>query len=428
MPGGVRGVLRNLGWLLAGKGVGAVLSIVYLGLAARTLGAAGFGQFALVISIGQAIAALVGFQTWQVVVRYGAPLRQAGRHAALGRLFAFCIVLDLAAALAGCLLAVVCVVLLGRHLGWPPGASRAALAFCFAALLPVRSTAVGILRLYDRFGLGAAADATTPMVRFAGALTAVGAGASVQGFLVAWAAAEIVTAAAYWILARRVAEPLRLPSLRGARSVPGEHPGIWPFTWMTNVGVTLNVTSRQMAVVLVGVVAGPVAAGDYRLAYQVSQSLVSVSDMAARAAFAEFARGQSGDPVSLHLVLRRLTRLACAAALAGCLVLLAGGKALSLVAGSGHHGAMRPLQLLGVAAAIDLAGVGFEPVLLATGRARLALVLRLGATLCLIMGVILLLPVYGANGVAAATLAASACAALLFGVASLRLLRQRAGG
>jgi len=423
MKSALGGVLGNLGWLLAGKGVGAVLSIVYLGLAARTLGAAAFGQFALVISIGQAVAAVVGFQTWQIVVRYGAALRAAGRLAALGRLFAFCTALDLAAAVAGCVLAAVCVTLLGRHLGWRPHDQRDALIFCAAALLSVRSTAVGIMRLHDRFAWGAAADATTPVMRFLGALAAVACGASVEGFLLAWAAAEIVTAVAYWVLARHVAAPLRLPALRGAWQAPAEHPGIWPFAWMTNVAVTLSVTSRQMAVVLVGVVAGPVAAGNYRLAYQVSQSLVSVSDMAARAAFAEFARSQA-RPV-LRLVFRRLTLLACAAGLAGCLVLLLGGPLVSLIAGRGHQGAVLPMQLLGAAAALDLAGVGFEPILLATGRARLALVLRLGATLSLIMGVFLLLPAYGANGVAAATLAASACAALLFGMASLRLLRRQ---
>ena len=51
--------LRNVGWLLTGKGVGAVLSLVYLALATRSLGVAGFGQFSLVLGTGQAAAALV---------------------------------------------------------------------------------------------------------------------------------------------------------------------------------------------------------------------------------------------------------------------------------------------------------------------------------------------------------------------------------
>src|SRR3546814_4688965 len=71
LPRGVRAAARNLGWLLASRGVLAVLSLVYLGVATRTLGAADFGRFALITGASQAIALLVGFQTWQIVVRYG---------------------------------------------------------------------------------------------------------------------------------------------------------------------------------------------------------------------------------------------------------------------------------------------------------------------------------------------------------------------
>src|SRR3546814_17618736 len=69
LPRGVRAAARNLGWLLASRGVLAVLSLVYLGVATRTLGAADFGRFALITGASPAIALLVGFQTWQIVVR-----------------------------------------------------------------------------------------------------------------------------------------------------------------------------------------------------------------------------------------------------------------------------------------------------------------------------------------------------------------------
>src|SRR3546814_2806880 len=55
LPRGVRAAARNLGWLLASRGVLAVLSLVYLGVATRTLGAADFGRFALITGASQAI-------------------------------------------------------------------------------------------------------------------------------------------------------------------------------------------------------------------------------------------------------------------------------------------------------------------------------------------------------------------------------------
>ncbi len=428
---GLRAVLRNLGWLMAGKGVGAVLSLVYLAVAARTLKAAGFGQFALIVSTGQAVAAFVGFQTWQIMVRYGMPGIK-DQPDFLNRLMAFGITLDGAAALAGCVIAIPCVLALGAHLGWSAMITWDAIGFCLVMLLSIRSTAVGILRLHDRFDYGAAADAATPITRFVGVLVVLAAGPSLQGFLLAWAAAEVVTATVYWVLVRRVMGPAwHLPWPRTFWRAPPGSIGIWPFTWQTNLAMTLAAVGQQYAVVLVGVAIGPVAAGNYRLAYQLSQALIRVSEMAARAAYAEFARthadhaGTGLSQTDLRRLLARLTQVALAAAATACVALLAARPVLALIAGPGHEGAVLLLRLLGVAGAIELASVGFEPILLATGRAGQALALRCASTLCLLIGLVVLLPAYGAPGVAVATLIASSCAALLFGMASSRALQGR---
>ena len=64
-------LIRNIGWLLTGRGVNAVLSIVYLALATRTLGLDHFGYFAIILALGQTVTGLANFQTWQFVVRWG---------------------------------------------------------------------------------------------------------------------------------------------------------------------------------------------------------------------------------------------------------------------------------------------------------------------------------------------------------------------
>lgn len=64
-------VFANMGWLLGGRGFNAVLSLVYLAIAARTLGTEGFGHFALIIALGQAITGFSSFQTRQFIVRWG---------------------------------------------------------------------------------------------------------------------------------------------------------------------------------------------------------------------------------------------------------------------------------------------------------------------------------------------------------------------
>ena len=46
-------LMKNIGWLLTGRGLNAVLSLVYLALATRALGLDGFGHFAIIVAWGR---------------------------------------------------------------------------------------------------------------------------------------------------------------------------------------------------------------------------------------------------------------------------------------------------------------------------------------------------------------------------------------
>src|SRR3546814_19803113 len=96
-------IWRNIGWLLGGRGFNAVLSLVYLALATRTLGLEGFGYFALIVALGQTVTGLANFQTWQFVVRWGSG--EDGPGEATG----FAIALDLLSVALGANLAAVLV-------------------------------------------------------------------------------------------------------------------------------------------------------------------------------------------------------------------------------------------------------------------------------------------------------------------------------
>jgi O-antigen/teichoic acid export membrane protein len=428
--GGFARILANTAWLLGGKGVGALLSIVYLAIITRTLGVADFGRFALILSAAQAIKTLVSFESWQIIIRYGQDhLRAAdpiaGGHA-LNRLARFCILVDLASAIVGCALAAVGTIAFGSMMELSRDMAVDAILFCAAMLLTIRSTPMGLLRLFDRFDAGALAETMVPIGRMIGALVVLATGPSIGGFLLAWAAAELLCAVSYWWLALRAGRG-RMGSWRAGRALDAriENEGVVGFLTSTNLQVTLSSLGQQVAVLFIGIFVGATGAGLYRLANQLSQSLTKISSLLSRSIFVELSRTRSHEgSAELRLLFRRTNRLALIAG--GVIILLIvgiGHPLLGLIAGKDFLPAYPVLLVLGVAASIDLVGVSYRPLLMATDGARLSLHITLAATLLMFALMAVLLPLCDTIGAAFANLAASVLTFAWMGWASRKALR-----
>ena len=421
-------ILANTGWLLGGKGVGAVLSLAYLAIVTRTLGVTDFGRFTLVLSAATVIKTLVSFESWQIVVRYGQPHLATENHDALNRVLRFCILIDLASAAVGGLIAASIVLAFGGLLELPPGMGWQAWLFCMVMLITIRSSPTGVLRLFDRFDSAALAETMIPVGRMAGALAAWMLNPGITGFLIAWAVAELLCAAAYWWLALRVGGQ-KLGSWRAGRawSARSENPGIVGFLTATNLQTTLSSIGMQVAVLIVGLFVGPAGAGLYRLANQLAQSLTKISTLLSRSIFVELSRTQASHGVDeLRTLFRRTNRLALiAGAVIIALILTIGHPLLGLIAGAEFLPAYPLLVLLGIAACIDLVGVSYRPLLMATDRSALSLRITLITTLLLLAAQAALLPIQGTIGAAAANVVASVAGFVMMGLASRRALRPQ---
>ncbi|HEX7740925.1 MAG TPA: oligosaccharide flippase family protein [Sphingobium sp.] len=421
-------ILANTGWLLGGKGVGAVLSLAYLAIVTRTLGLTDFGRFTLVLSAATVIKTIVSFESWQIVVRYGQPHLATENHDALNRVLRFCILIDLASAAAGGLIAAVIILAFGNLLELSPGMGWQAWLFAMVMLITIRSSPTGVLRLFDRFDSAALAETMIPVGRMMGALAAWVLMPNITGFLIAWGAAELLCAATYWRLALRVGGE-KLGSWRAGRAWTArtENPGIIGFLTATNLQTTFSAVGMQVAVLIVGLFVGPAGAGLYRLANQLSQALTKISNLLSRSIFVELSRTHSGHGADeLRMLFRRTNRLALAAgAVIIALILTIGHPLLNLIAGREFLSAYPLLVLLGFAACIDLVGVSYRPLLMATDRTALSLRITLATTLLLLGVQAVLLPIYGTIGAASANVVASVAGFVMMGLASRRALMQR---
>lgn len=419
-----RAVGKNLGWMLASRGVLAVLSLFYLGIITRSLGVAGFGRFALVAGAAQALSTLVAFQSWQVVVQFGIGAAQADDEEALGRLFRGSLILDLSSAIIGAGLAAIILIIWSDQFGIGPTLQRAALIYAIVQVVTIRSTPLGILRLSDRFSYAALAESMTPVARFVGAWVVLLVHPTVQGYLAAWGAAEVLTAVTYWILARKVGGWRLIRHGRGMKRLLAEHPGLLRFAVSTNASSTLGLASKQLPLLVVGAALGPAAAGTFRLASQIAQSLAKLSQLVARAAFPEVVRAvrQAEDDTVRRILSRTLMASAVTGTVIMVLVGVAGDPVLRLIGGRGFGHTFPVLMGMAAAGCIDLATVGLDTVMTARGRAGTVFIVRATAVVSTFAAAVWLVPQFYAFGMALAVVAGSVTAAMLLAAVTWRSL------
>lgn len=421
---------RNFGWLAGSAGFSAVASILYVALTARTLGPAAFGAFALIMTYGELLANLSQFQSWKALTSFGAALQMAGERARLGRLFAYAASADALGAIGGTLLGLVGVRLIGPWLHWTIADENAAAWFGTALLLTSSTAPAGMLRLLNRFDLQVLSEAVAQITRLIGCIAGWLVGAGVGWFLCIWALAALLQLAAQWtaVLALRHGPSLRPSAVRLAHH---ENRDLWRFLLKTNFSSSLNLLWMYCGTLVVGIRAGPVEAGGFRLAHRFSLAIMKPVEIAAKALSPELARLlATGDQSTMRRVLIKVSGISAAF---GSVVVLAaalyGGDILRLVAGPRFEFAQQFFALLSIAAAINLVGFALEPF--HNAHFRPGSVLRANLVATLVYGVVLIifLPRFGAKAAAFAAIAASVAIFIQLAWSALGILAsmRRAG-
>ena len=373
-------ILRNLGWLLGGKGFAAVCSLAYLAILARSLEVKDFGHFALILATGQLLCALATFETWQTVVRFGAEPVRASDWDAFGRLAWLCASLDMFGAVLGCAIAALVFYGFGNALEINPAYTDMGFAFACVLLWSRMTTPTGIVRVLDRFDIGTYVEAVLPAGRLIASLLILWIGPSVGLFLLAWATLDLLGGTLYWFAAYRLApQSLTHRNLVNPIRVIRQEKNLRRFFAITYGSTTLDALTRQGPVLAVGYFLGTSAAGLYRLADQLALGVARVANMVARAALPEFVlAGVRTDAASSSAMVKQVTTLASAGGVTVVLLALTvGDEIMMLMGGEAFLQAADVLVPVAIAASLGLAAVAFEPLLYSTAYARYPLIVRL---------------------------------------------------
>lgn len=399
---GVKRVFGNLGLLLSGKAGAGLISLVYLVIVARTLGASDYGVLILIHAYVTLVGGIVAFSGWHGLVRFGTIALETGDHERLLKVGRFLSLVEGAFGLAAIVVAIVLVPIVGPHMDWPPDAMRFATVYSLATLANVRSTPLGLLQLAGRFDLIAAHHLVMPLVRLVGSILVWWLGGGLLGFLTVWLVAAIAEWAGMWALGLWVLHRMRLDaklfgSVRGAIA---ENDGLLPFITTTNVDITLRELAPRLIPLAIGWMLNPAAAGLFSLAQRASNVLEQPALLLGQASYVVIAKLVAArDRVRISRVVWQSAGTALLLSLP-VLVLLAffSTPLLGLVGGKSFRGGASLLILLAVARVIAISAPPFTSALIAMGFPSRSIMVNLLANLLLLPLLPLFLWRFGVNG------------------------------
>jgi len=421
-----RAVLRNAGYLGSTKLVGAGLSLIALIAAGHGLDPVTFGMLTLVHTYALGAGAITKFQSWQLILRYGAPALQRGDTATARDAIRFAFGLDITSGLVGMALAMLALPFLAPDFGIDR--SHLALALIYCTLVPTMSAATptGVMRLLDRFDTIAKQQVVTPLLRAIGATLAWALDLGFLGFVMAWYVADISGDLILWWLTvrelrrRGMTEALR-PGLFGtARRLPDA----WSFVWTTNIATSLNACWGPISNLIVGGVLGPVAAGLYKIATTLLDSAGKPADLLTKGFYPEIMRL---DPSSQHpwRLAVRTGLIAGGIGLLVVLLILIGGKPFVSLFGHKYLAAYGLLSLMTFALMISMASFPLESLLYMVGRQRAALGAQAAATVVYLGILGILCHLFGLTGAGSAYVLGNAALALFMLIPVLGSYRGR---
>jgi O-antigen/teichoic acid export membrane protein len=400
-----RRLMRNASKLFGANVFGSVLGLIASAAVARSLGSSQFGVFALVLAYAAVLDLLVNFQSWQALIKYGAEDLKRDDTAAFTSLVKFGTLLDAGCAVVGTGLALALVPLIAPFLGIEPGDTRLFLLYSVVILSRAVATPTGVLRLFDRFDVLALQNLVVGFTRVFFIGIAFAFRPSLGAFLLAWGAAEVlgnlmlITQAwrqlgrrGYAVMGTRV------------RSALQSHPGLWSFVWTSNLHSSMKLGLREGDVLALGAIAGPGAAGLYKVVKQIESVASKAFAPLTQVIYPEIAAAAAhADRRRILKLLRVASLLALCVFGAFLLLFWAGGaSAIRVVLGPGFVPAFEPGLVYLAGTLISAATLAFQPAALALGMPQRSLRVLVVSIVVYAVAFVALAPRFGLMGAAIA--------------------------
>lgn len=390
-PDGIVGrILKNMGLLFGGKTSAMLIGLAVLGIAARALTIEELGSLLLLHAVIALMTGIATFKSWQALIQFGAKPVEMGDLPRFHQLLRFTIGLDITAAIFAAIISVAAFLIFHPYLALPDHVFWAAFAYCLFSATNLRSTSLGVLRLYDRFDLISLHDQAVPVVRLIGASLGLLFGGGLAWFILVWMAAAAATNTLMPALAMR--ELSRQGALRGLfqkrPTLKAPASGIWRFVWMSNMDATINLVDKQMPTLLSGILLGPAFAAQFKIARDISDVWGKGARLLNQVLYPELVRLMiAGSTIrAIRIIIYTSVSLLVAGVLLAGLIGFFGPSLLAVALDEPYAGVAQIATMLVIAAALMGAAAPIYSGLYALGNpARAALCRAITVVLTLIL-------------------------------------------
>jgi O-antigen/teichoic acid export membrane protein len=422
----LRRILRDSSIMLVATAVSGVLGLVQVMLVTRLLGAAQYGQLALIIAISQSVRQFMGVRIWEWAMKEFARAHTL-RDAALG---AAVVRRGLASSLAVNLLAFVIVAVFARFAAgrfvhdagaWP-------LVLGYGVVLLVSwtyDTAFAVLRVVGRFRFLAAQQIAMSLLRIAVTGGAVVIWRRLDVTVLSYVVVELI--ASLWlsaVAARAFQHDLGASffALRGA--VATREVSMARLVIIGSVMDTLKLAATRLDILILGWWSSPVVVANYQAAWNFLDLAARVTQPITMVAFADLAKlGAAGEGKEIVRVVGKLSLVAFAVTVPVCVVLyLLAPWICHLVYGPGFPDAAGLLQILAFSL-LWLTGLWMLPSFVSIGKPTWGLEVVGTMTAVKLLLLVILTPAHGATGVAISNLVYALLVPVLLPIYFLRIRR-----
>lgn len=334
-------MVRNFQKLLSANLLSGILGLLTLTIVSRDLGPESFGIFAVIISLGAFVEQVAGFQAWQAITKYAADAEAKSDTARFWHIVSLGVVLDLVGSFFAATLGVLVTLMFSRLIGLESEVRTFAALYMFSLVFAFSGTSMAVLRIKEQYNLIGIIILLMAALKLAAIAVALNASLGLLIVLAIFAGTTILQHVTFLVLvvclARKSGGRINLVVIRIGDVK--KFPGLVRFLASVWLSTSVRQVAHELDTVMLSAAAGPLVAGQYRLAKQYGSVILRVVEPGQQVVYPRIAALVASDKLGeLKQLVQKLAMFGIAC---GCMATLSyyliGERIILAILGHGYE-------------------------------------------------------------------------------------------